>query len=177
MPGERDATTLARPSALHPGERGGHRRRAEGARPGRRPLAMIGGGVLLVTVAAGAYLTLGQGHGQPSPQATGTGQATATAGAQSALGPGASAPGEPTVTAGSAGGTQVRFSWTYANPAAGDTFRWQRVSGTAGATGGVLAKPQLVVSVPRGQALCVVVQVRRAGGQASEPSQPTCWPN
>jgi hypothetical protein len=71
----------------------------------------------------------------------------------------------------------VRFSWTYANPVAGDTFRWQRVSGTAGAAGGVLAKPQLVVSLPHGQALCVVVQVRRPAGQASEPSQPTCWPN
>ena len=175
-PGERDATTMARPTALRPGDRGGHRHGAEGARPDRRILAMAGGGVLLVAVAAAAYLTLGRGHGQ-QPQATGTGQSTATAGAQSALGPGASAPGEPTVTAGSAGGTQVRFSWTYANPVAGDTFRWQRVSGTAGAAGGVLAKPRLVVSLPHGQALCVVVQVRRAGGQASEPSQPTCWPN
>ena len=177
MPGERDATTLARPSALRPGERGGHRRGAAGARPDRRTLAMAGGGVLLVAVAAGAYLTLGRGHGQQPPQATETGQSTATAGAQSALGPGASAPGEPTVTAGSAGGTRVRFSWTYASRVAGDTFRWRRVSGTAGAAGGVLARPQLVVSVPPGEALCVVVQVRRAGGQASEPSQPTCWPN
>ncbi len=176
-PGERDATTLARPSMLRPGERGGHRRGAEGARPDRRTLAIVGGGVLLVAVAAAAYLTRGRGHGQQHPQATGTGQSTATTGAQSALGPGASAPGEPTVTAGSAGGTHVRFSWTYADPVAGDTFRWQRVSGTAGATGGALAKPQLVVSLPPGQALCVVVQVRRAGGQASEPSQPACWPN
>jgi tRNA A-37 threonylcarbamoyl transferase component Bud32 len=175
-PGERDATTMARPAALRPGDRGGHRHGAEGARPDRRTLAMAGGGVLLVAVAAAAYLTLGRGHGQ-QPQATGTGQSTATAGAQSALGPGASAPGEPTVTAGSAGGTQVRFRWTYANPVAGDTFRWQRVSGTAGAAGGVLAKPQLVVSLPPGQALCVVVQVRRPAGQASEPSPPTCWPN
>lgn len=167
---------MARPAVLGAGEARGHRRDAEGARQGRRTMATAGAGVLLVAVAAGAYLTLGRGHGQ-SPQATASGQTTATAGAQSALGPGASAPGEPTVTAGSAGATQVRFSWKYANPVAGDTFRWRRVSGTAGAAGGVLARPQLVVSVPRGQALCVVVQVRRAGGQASEPSQPTCWPN
>jgi hypothetical protein len=175
MPGERDATTMARPAGLRPGDRGGHRRDAEGTRRNRRALAMAGG-VLLVAVAAGAYLTLGRGHGQ-QPQSTATGQPTTSSQAQSALGPGASAPGEPTVTAASAGGTQVRFSWTYANRVAGDTFRWQRVSGTAGATGGVVARPQLVVSLPPGQALCVEVQVRRADGQASEPSPPTCWPN
>ena len=28
------------------------------------------------------------------------------------------------------GGNQVRFTWKYANPAAGDTFRWQRVTGS-----------------------------------------------
>jgi tRNA A-37 threonylcarbamoyl transferase component Bud32 len=177
LPGERDATTMARPAALRPGDRGEHRRGAEGARPDRRRLAMAGGGVLLVAVAVGAYLMLGHGHGQATPQATATGQPTTSSQAQSALGPGASAPGEPTVTAGSAGGQQVRFRWTYANPAAGDTFRWQRVSGTAGAAGGVLAKPQLVVQLPPGKTLCVVVQVRRAGGQASEPSRPACWPN
>jgi tRNA A-37 threonylcarbamoyl transferase component Bud32 len=177
LPGERDATTLARPATLDPGERDGQRRGAGAGRADRRTLAIAGGGILLVAVAAAAYLTLGRGHGHQPPEATGTGQSTATAGAQSALGPGASAPGEPTVTASSADGTQVRFSWTYANPVAGDTFRWRRVSGTAGAAGGLLARPRLVVSVPHGQALCVVVQVRRAGGQASEPSPPTCWPN
>jgi tRNA A-37 threonylcarbamoyl transferase component Bud32 len=147
------------------------------ARQDRRTLAMAGGGVLLVAVAAGAYLTLGRGHGQQPPQAAATGQPTTSSQAQSALGPGASAPGEPAVTAVSAGGTRVRFSWTYANQAAGDTFRWHRVSGTAGAVGGVLAKPQLVVPLPPGRALCVVVQVRRAGGLASAPSAPACWPN
>jgi len=74
-------------------------------------------------------------------------------------------------------GTRVRFSWTYANPAAGDSFRWRRVSGTAGAPGGVTAKPEVVISLPPGESVCVVVQARRAGGQASEPSQPVCWPN
>jgi tRNA A-37 threonylcarbamoyl transferase component Bud32 len=177
-PGERDGTTMVRPAVLGPGgQGGGHRRHAGGAaRRGGRALALTVGGVLLVAAGA-AFFLAGRGHGQQSPQATGTGQSSATAGAQSALGPGASAPGEPTVTAAGAGGTQVKFSWTYGNPAAGDTFRWQRVSGTAGTAGGVLAKPQLVLSLPQGQALCVVVQVRRAGGQASEPSAPACWPN
>ena len=167
------------PPALAPGGRGGGHRRGAGAaaRRGGRALALTVGGVLLVPVAGVAFFLLGRGHGQQSPQVTGTWQSTATTGAQSALGPGASAPGEPTVTAAGAGGTQVTFSWRYGNPAAGDTFRWQRVSGTAGTAGGVLAKPQLVVSLPQGQALCVVVEVRRAGGQASEASQPACWPN
>ena len=179
LPGERGGTTMARPAGPRPGESAGHRHGAGDARNDRRLLAIAAAGVLLLAVAGAAYLTLGRGHGHgpQQPQATGTGQATSTSGAQSALGPGASAPGEPTVTAGSAGGAQVRFSWTYANPVAGDTFRWRRVSGTAGAAGGVLARPRLVVSLSPGQALCVVVQVRRAGGQASEPSPPTCWPN
>jgi hypothetical protein len=81
------------------------------------------------------------------------------------------------VTAQSAGTAQVRFTWTYANPAAGDTFRWQRVSGSAGAPEGVTAKPQMLVSLPQGQSVCIVVQVRRTGGQASDPSSPVCWPN
>ena len=81
------------------------------------------------------------------------------------------------VTAHSAGAKQVQFGWTYANPSAGDTFRWQRVSGSAGAPGGVTAKPELTVSLPPGQSLCIEVQVRRAAGQASDPSQPVCWPN
>ena len=101
----------------------------------------------------------------------------ASGGEQNALGPGATAPGQAEVTASAAGGTEVRFSWTYANPAAGDTFRWQRVSGTAGTAGGVTAKPQVLVSLPQGQSVCVVVQVRRSSGQASELSQPACWPN
>jgi hypothetical protein len=170
---------MVRPAVPGPGgQGGGHRRHAgSAARRGGRGLALTVGGVLLAAAAVAALFLAGRGHGQQSPQATGTGQSTAAAGGQSALGPGASAPGEPTVTAAGAGGTHVTFSWKYANPAAGDTFRWRRVIGTAGTASGVLAKPRLAVSLPPGQALCIVVQVRRAGGQASEPSSPACWPN
>jgi hypothetical protein len=133
--------------------------------------------VLVAVVAAVAFFTLGQGHGQPTQNPTGATQSTAPGGEQNALGPGATAPGQPAVTAHSAGGTQVRFSWKYANPAAGDTFRWQRVSGTAGTPGGVTTKPEVLVSLPPGQSVCVVVQVRRSSGQASDQSQPVCWPS
>jgi tRNA A-37 threonylcarbamoyl transferase component Bud32 len=171
--GGREAAATARPAVPQPGS---HARPA-GARPGGRVLALALAGGVLAAVAAAAYFTLGQGHGQPSSNPTGAGQSTASGGAQNALGPGATAPGQPTVTARLTGGTQVRFSWTYANPAVGDTFRWQRVSGTAGTPGGVTAKPGVLVSLPSGQSVCVVVQVRRASGQASDPSQPACWPN
>lgn len=169
--GGRGGTTMARPAALHPG---GHAATRTGsARPSGRVLA-VGGGLLVAVVAVVAFFTLGRGHGQ---NPTGAAQATTSSGGQNALGPGATAPGQPAVKAQGAGATQVRFSWTYANPAAGDTFRWQRVSGSAGAPQGVTTKPRVLESLPRGQSVCIVVEVRRAGGQASDPSQPVCWPS
>jgi hypothetical protein len=143
------------------------------ARPRGRVIALAGGGVLLA-VAVAAFLVFGRGNGQPGPATTGPGQATSTGGAQDALGPGA--PGQPVVTAERAGATKVRFHWTYASHKAGDTFRWRRVSGTAGSRAGKTAKPQLLVTVPPGQVVCVVVQVIRAKNQASDESEPACWP-
>jgi hypothetical protein len=174
QPGGREGTTMARPAALQPG---GHAAARTGrGRPSGRVLA-LGGGLLIAVVAVVAFFTLGQGHGQTGQNPAGVAQTTPSSGQQNALGPGATAPGQAAVTARSAGATQVRFSWTYANPAAGDTFRWQRVSGSAGAPGGVTAKPQVLVSLPQGQSVCIAVQVRRAGGQASDLSQPVCWPS
>ncbi len=146
------------------------------ARPSGRVLA-LGGGVLLAVVAVVAFFTLAQGNSQPGGSPGGSARATASVPGQSALGPGATAPGEPTVKAQSVGGAQVRFSWTYGDPATGDTFRWQRVSGTVGAASGVTGKPDLLVPLPEGQSLCIAVQVRRAAGQVSTTSQPVCWPN
>jgi serine/threonine protein kinase len=174
QPGGREGTTMARPAALQPGDHAAAR--TGSGRPSGRVLA-IGGGLLVAVVAVVAFFTLGQGHGQTGQSPSGAAQTTASSGEQNALGPGATAPGQPAVTAQSAGAAQVRFSWTYANPAAGDTFRWQRVSGSAGAPGGVTAKPQVLVSLPQGQSVCIAVQVRRAGGQASDLSQPVCWPS
>jgi hypothetical protein len=137
----------------------------------------VGGGVLAVAVAAVVFFTLGPGHGQPRTAPSNTAQAQTSGTGQNALGPGATAPGQPAVTARSAGGSEVSFSWTYANPATGDTFRWQRVSGTAGGPGGTVTGPKVVISLSAGHSLCIVVQVRRAGGQASDPSEPACWPS
>jgi serine/threonine protein kinase len=174
QPGGREGTTMARPTALQPG---GHAAARTGnGRPSGRVLA-LGGGLLVAVVAVVAFFTLGQGNGQTGQNPSGVAQTTASSGEQNALGPGATAPGQPAVTEQRAGATQVRFSWTYANPAAGDTFRWQRVSGSAGAPGGTTAKPQVLVSLPQGQSVCIAVQVRRAGGQASDLSQPVCWPS
>ncbi|MGH3292744.1 MAG: protein kinase domain-containing protein [Trebonia sp.] len=174
QPGGREGTTMARPAALQPG---GHAAARTGSgRPSGRVLA-LGGGLLVVVVAVAAFFTLGRGNGQQGQNPSGAGQSTASSGEQNALGPGATAPGQPTVTAQSAGAAQVRFSWTYANPAAGDTFRWQRVSGSAGAPDGATSKPDVIVALPQGQSVCLEVQVRRAGGQASDPSQPVCWPS
>jgi tRNA A-37 threonylcarbamoyl transferase component Bud32 len=170
QPGGREGTTMSRPAAL-PAAAG-----AERARPSGRVLA-VAAGVLVVVVAAVAFFTLGPGAGQSPSNPAGAAAPTSSGGEQNALGPGATAPGQPTVTARSAGGTQVRFSWTYANPAAGDTFRWQRVSGTVGLPGGVSTKPELLVSLSPGQSVCVEVQVRRADGQASNASPPVCWPS
>ncbi|HXT91982.1 MAG TPA: serine/threonine-protein kinase [Trebonia sp.] len=171
--GGREGTTTARPAALPPDSRAAAG--TGGTRPSGRVLALAGG-VLVAVVAVVAFFTLGQGNGQPGQNPAPTAQATASSGAQDALGPGATAPGQPTVTAHQADGTQVRFSWKYANPVAGDTFRWQRVSGSAGTAGGVTTKPEVLISLSQGQNVCIAVQVRRAGGQASEQSQPVCWP-
>ncbi|MGH3247168.1 MAG: protein kinase domain-containing protein [Trebonia sp.] len=173
--GAREGTTMARPAAVRHGAHAATG--AEGARPSARVLAFAGGGVLIAVVAAVGFFTLGQGSGQPVSNPTEADQPTASSGEQNALGPGATAPGQPTVTAKSASGTQVRFSWTYANPAAGDTFRWQRVSGSAGTPGGVTTKPGMLISLPQGQSVCVEVLVRRASGQASDLSPPTCRSN
>ena len=175
QPGGREGTTMARPSVPQPG---GHRSAGTGTARHRGRVLAVAGGALVAVVAVVAYVTLTSGHGQQAQNPAGAGQPTASSGSeQDALGPGATAPGQPTVTAQSAGASEVRFSWTYANPATGDTFRWQRVSGSAGTSSGDTAKPQVLVTLPQGQSLCIEVQVRRANGAASDESQPVCWPN
>jgi hypothetical protein len=165
---------VARASALHP--EGQHAAaEAAGARTRRRALALAASGVLLAAVAAVAAFTLwGGSAAQPAPAPTGA-EGSGNAGGQSALGPGATAPGTPVVTAHAAGAAQVRFTWKYANPADGDTFRWQRNPATSGTSGGEAVKPDLVLSLSKGQSVCIVVRVTRADGQASDESQPACW--
>jgi serine/threonine protein kinase len=147
-----------------------------GARSSGRAFVLAGGGVLVAAVAVVAVLALRHGGG-PAAASTVNGQASQQAGGQSALGPGAAAPGQPAVTERRVSGMRVEFSWTYANPAAGDTFRWQEVSGGRGEPIGVVAKPQLLLTVAKGQSACITVTVRSADGQASQPSEPACWSN
>jgi hypothetical protein len=197
-----DAATLARPRRVAPGSAdsfgttdagtlgrtGSQFGRAEAASPsgaagpdqrksGRgRVLAFVGSGAALAAAAGVAVIALSHGGGQPGSAPAGTGQATQAGGAEDAIGPDATTPGAPAVTATRLGATQVKFSWTYDNPAAGDTFQWKRVGGTAGQPSGEATKPELIVTVPAGQSACFEVQVTRTDGAASDESQPACWP-
>jgi hypothetical protein len=144
---------------------------------GRGRLLTLAAGGMAVVVAVVAYLAIGRGHVDPGSAPTGPGQATASGGVQNPLGPGVLAPGQPEVTARRLSATKIRFRWTYTNHAAGDTFRWRRVSGSAGSRAGDTAKPQLLLKVPAGKSICIAVQVIRSNGQASNVSDPGCWPN
>jgi tRNA A-37 threonylcarbamoyl transferase component Bud32 len=196
-----ESATLARPRRVAPGGadpfgttdagslgRTGSHSRTEAADPfgaadpdqrksGRgRVLAFVGGGAALAVVAGVAVIVLSHGGGQPGNAPTGAGQATQPGGAEDAIGPDATAPGQPAVTATRLSATQVKFSWTYDNPVSSDTFEWKRVSGTAGKPSGEATKPELIVTVPGGQSACFEVRVTRTDGQASDESQPACWP-
>lgn len=148
----------------------------------RRPsrVVLLAGGAVLVAAAIGAgFVAMRHGGGQGTPPA-GQSQAgqsqSALSGQQNALGPGVSAPGKPSITAARASSSDVRFSWTYANHATGDVFRWQRV-GTPTSVTGRTTQPELTVAAGRGQTVCIEVEVVRAdGSQASGFSSPVCWP-
>jgi len=155
---------------------------AGGPRRGRpsRAVVLAGGGLLVVAAAIGigfAAMRHGGGQGTPPAGQSQAGQSqTALSGGQNALGPGVSAPGKPSITAARASSSDVRFSWTYANHAAGDVFRWQRV-GTPTAASGRTTQPELTVAAAAGQTVCIEVEVVRAdGSQASGFSSPVCWP-
>jgi tRNA A-37 threonylcarbamoyl transferase component Bud32 len=141
-----------------------------------RVLAFVAGGAALAVMAGVAVIVLSHGGGQAAGAPPGAGQATQAGGAQDALGPDATAPGQPAVTATRLRATAVKFSWTYDNPVSSDTFQWKRVSGTAGKPSGQAAKPELIVTVPKGQSVCFEVRVTRADGEASDESSPACWP-
>lgn len=150
---------------------------ASGQRTGGRgrTLALIGAGAALAVVAGVAVAVLSHGGGQPDGTPASAGQATQAGGADNAVGPAAAAPGTPAVKATRLSATQVKFTWTYDNSAAGDTFPWS-MSGTVRHSSGEATKPDLTVTVPRGQVACLEVRVRSASGQASDNSEPACWP-
>ena len=180
-----EAATMARPGVVRPADGsqppwepdhgtaapGGH-----GARRSRPPRAVVlaGGAVLVAIAIGGGVMALRHGTGQATPQQSQS-QSTVASG-ENALGPGVSAPGKPVITATRASASTVRFTWTYANRATGDIFRWSR-QGTLGAASGRTTQPELTVSASRGQTVCIEVEVVRAdGSEASGFSPLTCWP-
>jgi serine/threonine protein kinase len=138
-----------------------------------RVLALVGGGAALAVVVGVAVVALSHGGGQPGSTPTSAGLATQPGGGQDALA--AAAPGTPTITSARLSATQVKFSWTYDNSAAGDSFSWS-VSGTVRKSSGHASKPELAVAVPGGEVACLEVRVTSADGEASDESQTVCWP-
>lgn len=140
-----------------------------------RSVRVIGitAGCVLVIAAISIVLALtnhGGGH-------KATGARSSAANSQNALGPGITAPGTPAVAVARVGAHELRFRWTYANHAAGDIFRWNRVSGGSGPKAGTTTRPALLLAAPHWRSVCITVQVVRAdGSQASDPSRPACWP-
>jgi hypothetical protein len=162
-PWELDQGTVAAP-----GERGAHRSRPP------RAVVLASGALLAAAAIGGGVVAMRHGGGQATPQLSLS--QSAPGGSQNALGPGVSAPGRPAITATRASAGAVRFTWSYANHAAGDVFRWNR-QGTLGAASGRTTQPELTVSASRGQTVCIEVEVVRAdGSEASGFSPLACWP-
>jgi Protein kinase domain len=138
--------------------------------PGRRPhwVWYAVGGVVAAGAAVGLIVGLG-GGGRHHPQDT-----TPTDNTQVAFptGPQNQAPGTPRVTAAREGGGKIRFQWTYAGQASGDTYRWRE---DGGPRSGVADKPEVELPAPSGSEICLQVQVyRRTGSFASSWSDPKC---
>jgi hypothetical protein len=138
-------------------------RREARSGPGRM-VTYVGGGLIVAVVLVAFALGFSRGGAVPGAVPT----QDATVGAQ---GP---TPGAPTVTARSAGGQQVEFSWTYAGTAAGDTYRVLENGSGQPAT---VDKPDIVLSAAQGQQVCVQVQVVSAASVASAESNKACWPS
>jgi serine/threonine protein kinase len=158
-----------------PGQPGQHGK----PRRSGRALALGVGGAVLAAVAVVTVFVVGRGGSGPQSAGTptATGQATTSGGAQDAIGPGATTPGTPTVKVLRVSPTEAQFYWTYDNTAAGDTFLWQRIEGTAGAADGSTATARLSVHLASGQTICIQVMVRRADGEVSGESAEACAGN
>lgn len=71
------------------------------------------------------------------------------------------APGPAVVTARRLNPTTVRFTWTYDNPLATDSYRWQTPDG---ARSGTARKPSVDLPDPAGTPLCIQIMVVRQDG-------------
>jgi hypothetical protein len=142
---------------------------AEGEAPrGRRPNSLIIAAAAALVVVLGAVAILAAHAVGGGRQATPSNTPISTP-SQNAI-PDAGAPGTPQVTW-IRSGTQVTFSWTYADPLAGDDFQWRIVSNAWTPT----TVPSATVTVPLGHEVCIEVEVGRADGTSfSQTSAPTC---
>jgi hypothetical protein len=143
----------------------------DGKRGSSRIMTFVGGGALVAIVLVAMGLGLSRGGGTAGAASV---QVTESAGVAPTVTAADVGPGTPTVTARSAGGQQVEFSWGYANAASGDTFRVQ-VSGGGKPT--VVDKPDFTLSVEAGQQACIQVQVVSASGTTSAESSQVCSPS
>jgi hypothetical protein len=144
--------------------------RDEPRRGAGRAYLAIGAGIAVAAAVVAGLLVSRHPGGQSQGQ--GPGQPSVTDSTDSALGPDATGPGVPVITATELKAGQVRFTWTYASPQAGDTFVWQRKSGGSGQAGGRLRKA--VLSLRTSSTVCITVQVVRADGEASGFSDVAC---
>jgi hypothetical protein len=129
----------------------------------RRQHVLLIGAVLLVVVAIIAVVLGTSGGGGPKPPNPGP----------TTQDPVIGAPGVPTVTAQRVG-KNVRFTWTYDNARASDTYSYKTSDHT---TGTVKGARQKVLPDPSRKQLCLSVKVVRFDGSyASAPySHAACW--
>ncbi len=160
-PGGRHRTDSSGAYADHAGP-------GESRGPGRT-MTYVGGGALVAILLVGAGLGLSRGGGSGGGPASAPTEAVKTNPSAAAQ----SGPGTPAVTARSLSGQQVEFSWSYANPASGDTFRVRN----GGRQPTTVDKPDLVLSVAQGSKTCIQVQVIAASGTASAESNQACSPS
>jgi serine/threonine protein kinase len=126
-------------------------------RRGIRPAVVAAalGAVVLIAVVVGIVLASSGSDDGTHADANAT---VATRAQPDDIGP----PGSPTVTGTRVDPNDLRFTWTYSNPADTDTFRWQYADQSKK---GAVDAPELVVGSPSGTQVCVQVKVVRADGR------------
>jgi hypothetical protein len=113
-------------------------------------------GIVVLVVAA----IIGVGYYLATTQPKHSEQVEPTALQTPLLGEELQPPGPLTFQSETVGG-EVRFTWTYARPAAGDTFSWRLRGSTATAT---VSEPAVTVPAAKSGRTCIEVRVDRAGG-------------
>jgi serine/threonine protein kinase len=135
--------------------------------PRRGPRLLIAlGAVVVGAVVVGVLVTRG-----PSPEQGTTNSSKSTQSNDGNAVLAQPAPGPAAIKYAGTKSGKATFTWTYDNPLAGDTFRWEVV----GKDPQTVNVPTLAVPVPASGAVCIQVQVVRSdGSNASRFSDPGC---